>query len=130
MYECVDCEHMEFITIKEHNEKENEVFIYFCQWTGNEEELLKLSDVMGKSSFDYRAGSDASWFQMSLGTISESAVDEIVNKVTGFNMFNKMFHKCTGVFTCPEFDDTDIERQLDELFYACQLPSYFLKNGF
>ena len=34
---------MEFITFKENNQKENESFIFFLQYTNNEEALENLS---------------------------------------------------------------------------------------
>lgn len=116
---------MQFITIIETNHKENETFIHYCQWTGNEEELEKLVKFIEFALYDDMYG-DYSSFCVSRKTISEAAVNEHLG--LGYGCYDHMFQKHVGVFKCPEFDQTDefeAAKNLDDCFYACKLGNYF-----
>jgi hypothetical protein len=116
---------MEFIPIVENNHKEREMYVFYCQWTGNEEELEKLIRVIEKA--DCQLHGDYSDFQTSRTRISESAVDEHV-KLTEFGSYTHMFQKCVGTFVCPDFSDMDpydLGNALDERFYHGRLRNLF-----
>ena len=122
---------MQFILIVETNHKENETFLHYCQWTGNEEELEKLVVMLEKADYDDLYGGDFSSFWFSRTKVSESAVDEHV-KLEEFGSYSRMFQKHTGKFVCPEFDgDTEcpynIANQIDRYFFACRLEDFFHK---
>jgi hypothetical protein len=121
---------MQFITILETNHKERESFLHYCQWTGNEDELTKLLKVIDLACYDDMCG-DYSDFWYSRALIRESAVDEHV-QLKEYGSYCPMFQKHVGVFTCPEFDVDDCEKDgdmaariLDDTFYGCRLKEYF-----
>jgi hypothetical protein len=116
---------MDFIVIYEFNNKETEVFLHYCQWTGNERELSKLIKVIEEADNDDLVG-DVSFFQVSCVKIHEYAVD-VHTRIKGFNNFDDMFQKHTGVFNCPEFTNDSIENahKLDSYFYGCRIGDYF-----
>ena len=117
---------MQFITIVERNYKENETFVHYCQWDGNEEELGKLLSVLDFALYDDMDG-DYSMLWHEKGFISESAVDQHVH--LRYGCFDHMFQKHTGVFKCPEFDyirdEYEAAKMIDDFFYACKLGNYF-----
>ena len=120
---------MEFILVVETNHKENEEFLHYCQWTGNEEELKKLFTLFEKADYETLLGGDYSSFWFSTITISESAVDEHV-KIKDFGSYCHMFQKHTGKFVCPDFDtedEFDIAVRLDKYFYGCNIDGFFKK---
>jgi hypothetical protein len=111
---------MEFIIIFEHNHKEDEHLIHYCQWTGNEAELEKLFSALLNAEYDDLAGGDYSSFWYSDVKIPESGVD-IHMKI------EYPFYKHTGTFVCPEFDKEPfvVAKQLDDRFYAGRIEDYF-----
>jgi hypothetical protein len=119
---------MQFITIVEKNYKENETFVHYCQWDGNEEELGKLLKVLDFALYDDMDG-DYSMLWHEEGFISESAVDQHVR--LRYGCFDHMFQKHTGVFTCPEFDyirdEYEAAKMIDDFFYASKIKRYFEK---
>jgi len=69
---------MNFITFKEKNNKENETFIFFLQYDGNEEQLNKLNNIISKTDFS-DLYEDCSRFEIDIKTmISEASVNEII----------------------------------------------------
>ena len=120
---------MQFIVIFEHNHKENEQFLHYCQWTNNEVELEKLCRIVDFALYDDMDGDYCS-FCCSRTLISESAVNEHL-KIKEFNSYDHMFQKHIGVFECPEFDplmdEYEVAKRLDDIFYACKLGNYFKK---
>jgi len=122
---------MSFITFKENNNKENETFIFFLQYDGNEEQLKKLNDIISKTDFSDLNG-DYSTFEIEIETmISEEAVNQIIKVDLG--CFSKLFNKCSGEFKFPselfeELNESEMAFKLDELFYACNITNYFSRN--
>jgi hypothetical protein len=123
---------MKFIVILETNHKENESYIHYCQWDGNETELQKLLNVIEFACYDDMYG-DYSDFVCSRNFISESAVDEHI-QLKEFNSYDHMFQKHVGVFKCPEFDylrdgdEYEAAKMLDDCLYGCKLGNYFHKT--
>ncbi len=124
-----------FIVIHEHNHKEDEVFIHYCQWNGNELELAKLLALIAAADSTELKG-DVSKFQGSSALISEDAVNQHIG--LPFNSYARMFQKHVGTFKCPiamppaQLYDSDrkrIARQLDEKLYGGQMPSYFKREA-
>jgi hypothetical protein len=116
---------MEYIIILEHNHKENDTFVFYCQWTGNEVELEKLINIIKTASSDGMYGDYAS-FSTSRVKIPETAVD-IHCSINEFGNYMKMFQKCKGTFTCPEFseDKYELAIQLDKYFNHGRLYNNF-----
>ena len=114
---------MEFVIIFEHNHKEDEHIIHYCQWMNNEAELEKLFTALENAEYDDLAGGDYSSFSCSDVKIPESAVD--IHMKIGYP-----FRKHTGKFVCPEFGEEPfvIAEQLDDRFYAGRIENYFKKE--
>ena len=113
----------------EHNHKEDETYIFYCQWTGNEEEMEKLIQAIETVYNDDLHG-DVSLFQVSRVRIPEAAVDIHCN-IKDFGCYINMFQKCEGTFTCPEFSEDPYERakELDDYFYHGRLRNHFSKTN-
>jgi hypothetical protein len=116
---------MEYIIILEHNKKEEETYVLYCQYTGNEAEMEKLVKVIETACTDDMYG-DVAVFETSHVKIPEAAVD-IHCSIKDFGSYIHMFQKCEGTFTCPEFseDPYEIAKELDEFFYHGKLRNYF-----
>ena len=110
--------------ILEHNHKENETYVFYCQWTGNEEELEMLAKVI--ETAECELSGDYSSFEVSRIKIPESAVDAHV-KIQEFGCYIHMFQKCEGTFLCPEFSNDPFEKaaRLDDLYYLGRLREDF-----
>ncbi len=104
------------------------MFIHYCQWNGNEEELEKLLRIIQFADPRGMKGEFCDFYSVDV-KISESAVDEHIRLKYG--CFAHTFQKHTGVFQCPAFDYIRDEREaaymLDECFYACRIGEYFKK---
>ncbi len=110
---------MEFIIIFEHNHKEDEHLIHYCQWTGNEAELGKLFTVLENADYEELLGGDYSSFWYSSVKIPESAVD-IHMKI------EDPFRKHTGTFVCPGFREDPYKTAKDlHRFYNGRIEDYF-----
>ena len=122
---------MNFITFKENNNKENETFIFFLQYDGNEEQLNKLNDIISKTDFS-DLNRDYSNFEIDIETmISEDAVNQLTKIDLG--SFASLFNKCSGEFKFPselfeELNESEMAFKLDELFYGCSIRDYFSSN--
>ena len=127
---------MEYIVIFERNHKEEETFLHYCQWTGNEEELGKLVKYIEKANYEELDGGDYSSIWVATNKrVPESAVDAHVG-LSDPNGYAAMFQKHKGKFTCPDFEieagdeeEYELARALDELFYGGQsrFPKLFKK---
>jgi len=117
---------MEYITFIERNHKENESFIMFLQWTGNEEMLTKLRDYIVSADPSNMCG-DYSEFEMDIkNKVSESTVNEMIK--LDYGSYSNMFQKASGKFVYSALDEMDSEEkahQLDEHFYHCKIRYYF-----
>ena len=123
---------MEFITFKENNQKENESFIFFLQYTNNEEALKNLSYYINKADASDLTG-DFSSFEIDIeNKISEKSVYEL--EKVNIGIFSPLFTICKGSFT---FDKNFFEKEeesewalkLDELYYACRISDHFKQNN-
>ena len=122
---------MEYISFIEHSYKENETFIFFLQYTGNEESLTKLSKLISSANYTYMSG-DYSNFDMDIIVkLSESTVNELIQLPFGY--FSRMFQKVNGKlsydFLEEKFDNEmipeEIAETLDEYFGNCHIKYYF-----
>lgn len=95
---------MQFVLIVERNCKEDESFLSYCQWQGNEEELEKLFKIIDEKD-DSELYGDVGKFSYSRVLLSESAVDEHMKIQLG--TYTNMFHKCVGTFKCPTFTECE-----------------------
>jgi hypothetical protein len=120
---------MEYIIILEHNKKEEETYVFYCQYTGNEGEMEKLMKAIETACTDDMYG-DVALFETSRVKIPEAAVD-IHCSINDFGSYIKMFQKCKGSFTCPEFseDPYEIAKELDEYFYHGKLREKFSETA-
>jgi hypothetical protein len=116
---------MEYVIILEHNKKEEETYVLYCQYTGNETEMDKLLKVIETACADDMYG-DMAVFETSRVKIPEAAVD-IHCSIKDFGSYIHMFQKCEGTFTCPEFSEDPYEtaKKLDEYFYHGKLREHF-----
>lgn len=122
---------MEFVVFYEKNRKENEVFVFYLQWTGNEAEITKLNAIMSKALYDDMYG-DYSQVHLDLNVkLPESHVDSHC-KLSDMNGYHRMFTKCVGKFTCPftaddeALDEYETAKCLDETFYSCRIRTMFV----
>ena len=113
-----------FLVIVETNHKERETFVHYCE---SQESVTKLMRIIEKADTSELWG-DVSYFTCSWGIVSEEAVDAHV-ALKDLGVYNKMFQKHTGVFTCPELSEDPLQaaRDLDNHFYGCRLGDYFKK---
>jgi hypothetical protein len=122
---------MQFVLFQEDNKKENETLFTFLPLKNNEEELLKLSDII-KSADTSELHGDYSIFHLHFGKqISQFTVNEMcqVSNLLN-NRYGPLFSVCYGKFTFPfdEFKDLsslEIASKLDEKLFACQIEKYF-----
>lgn len=122
---------MQFVTLQEYNQKENETFVFFLQYTDNEKTIDELAYFIKNANTDDLYG-DYSKFQIDNTTLlSQSTVDEINNVNLG--TFGPLFTVCKGrfIFNRNNFDNihqSEWGLKLDELYYACRISDYFVKN--
>jgi hypothetical protein len=122
---------MQFVLFQEDNKKENETLFTFLPLKNNEEELLKLSDII-KSADTSELNGDYSIFYLHFGKqISQATVNEMCQVSSMLsNRYGPLFSVCYGKFTFPfyEFKDLsplEIASKLDEKLFACQIEKYF-----
>lgn len=118
----------------EENTKEHEIFVYYLQWNGNEEQLTLLRDILSKQSWD-DLGCEHCKLSIDIEhKLTEQVVDTIcrTHKGVSFNCYHKMFTKCLGKFYSPikesdieGLDEYEIGRLVDETFWTCKVPKMF-----
>lgn len=115
--------------VLEHNKKEDETFVLYCQYTGNEAEMDKLIEAIQTACTDDLDG-DVAFFEASKTKIPEAAVD-IHCSIKDFGSYIHMFQKCKGTFTCPEFSKDPYERakELDDYYYHGRLRENFSETA-
>lgn len=122
---------MQFVTLQEYNQKEHESFIFFLQYTGNEEAINNLSYFIKNAKTDDLLYGDCSKFQIDNTTLlSQTTVDELNNVI--MENFGPLFTVCKGrfIFNKSNFDNisnSEWGQKLDELYYACRISDYFVK---
>jgi len=122
---------LEFVAFIETNTKERETFIFYLQWTGNEEQLALLADALENANYDEMEG-DFAFFTMDIGVkIPESAAD-VHTKIKTFNGYHEMFTKCTGKFISPitreqigSIDEYEMAKLLDDTFFSTRIERMF-----
>ena len=125
---------MEFITFKENNKKENESFIFFLQYTNNEEAIENLSYYIEKADPSDLTG-DFSSFEIDIkNKISEKSVYEL--EKVNIGTFGPLFTICKGLFSFnkemfDEVEESEWALKLDSLYYACRISDHFkiIKNN-
>jgi hypothetical protein len=122
---------MEFIVLIEKNYTENEIFIHYCQLTGNEEEMGKFLKYVNKADYkdlyfgdysDVVDGVNARILVAEAQLLPESDVDACIG-LRDPNGYLRMFQKHVGKFTCPDHLDSvaneyDIANEMDDIFYG------------
>jgi hypothetical protein len=124
---------LQFVSFFEKNSKANETFVFFLQWTGNEDSLKLLSKACKKAYYDDVSSDDYSKVSIDINNLlSESVVDSICRVKCDLNDCNHLFNKCVGEFHSP-FTPEEIElndeyklgQLLDEAFYRCKIKGMF-----
>jgi hypothetical protein len=121
---------MQYIVFAEKNYKENETFVFYLQYTGNEKKLEKFAKFLKKANYNFMDG-DYSTFSMQISAqISQQSVNEHLRINLG--SYDRMFQVCKGIFTfdldtLENLSDIEIANTLDELFYLCRICHYFKK---
>ena len=119
---------MEYISFQENNKKENESFIYFLQYTGNEDAINKLEYYV-KSADTPDLYGDFSTFEIDTSVkLKQTSVDDISRINLGY--YGPTFTVCKGKFNFDDslfknLDKSNIGLKLDELYYACRICDYF-----
>lgn len=120
---------MQYILILEDNKKEEETYLLYCQYTGNEAEMEQLISVIEVADPEDLDG-DVAIFSVSRTRIPEAAVDAHVN-IKDFGGYIHMFQKCEGTFTCPEFSEDPYQkaRELNDYFFHGKLREHFSETA-
>ena len=118
----------EFVMLYEQNYDKEELFIFYLQWTGNEEALSKLYNIIQNSHYDEITNESAIITMDIENKIPESAVD-IHCKSRGPNKYNTLFTKCSGKFIYP-FDDDELNEFenayiIESTFCNCEIRKFF-----
>jgi hypothetical protein len=120
---------MEYIMILEHNKKEYETYVLYCQWTGNEVQMEKLIHTIKTADPEDLYG-DFATYEVSRTRIPEAVVDIHVS-IKEFGSYIPMFQKCEGTFICPEFSENPYEKasELDSAFFHGKLRMFFSETS-
>lgn len=122
-------EDIKYVMFMEKNQKEGDHFIFYLQYTDNEQEIAKLKNVVDTADFEDLHG-DVSYFYIDTDNlISQYSVDEHVANKT-FGSWGPMFQVCIGKMTFNdeeyrELDAREIAKKLDEEFYHCRVKDLF-----
>ena len=121
----------EFVVFFEYNSKEEETFIYYLQWTGNEDALTLLEKATEKAN----STQDSYKIIYSLDTsvkLPEHVVDIHCRVINPNNSYHKMFTKCTGSFepsvtqkVLDELHEHQLGEYLDEFYCGCRIEKQF-----
>lgn len=113
-------QYMEFVLLCKHNRKDKSSFLYYCQWTGNEEQLGRLLHIVRQADIhDVPAQIEGSFVK-----IPEAVVDLHVKMLS-------TSAKYVGRFTCPDFEENmyvpawNYADQLEYIVSPQQLCKYF-----
>ena len=120
---------MEYITFIEKNYKKNEIFFFYLQFTGNEEALRELNQLVGLADFTVMDG-EFSEFMMDIQTkFSEEVVNDHCR--LNYGVYSYMFQKVNGKFVMPEklknedMETYEIAEYLDDCFFGLEIRTYF-----
>ena len=91
----------EFVVFMSSNPKEGETYIFYLQWTGNEERLGFLKSLFDKCDMEDvydMVNTNMPLMQLDIKCrLSEEVVDAHM-KIDEFNSYQRMFNKCEGEF--------------------------------
>ena len=122
-----------FVLLHEFNTKENESFVYFIQYTGNEKTLTSFADFISKANYDNMDGGEYVKFEIDTkNLVSENAADEMIK--CNFGSYNYMFSKLTGKMAYPFHEDSSENMEGDEIatllnneFFGNRITKLFVK---
>lgn len=105
---------MKFILLQEFNTKENESFIYFMQYTGNEKTIDSFAEFISKADYGNLEGGEYVKFEIdSKNLVSENTADEMIK--CNFGSYSYMFSKLTGKMVDPFNEDSVEDMKGDEI---------------
>lgn len=106
---------MRFVPFFEENEWEGETWTFWLQLDGNEDELVRLYELL----------SDQETYTLDLNDVeSEEAVDRIVSRA--YVGYYHSDNKVTGKFVCPENTSGFAHSEfLDDKFYKGRIEDHF-----
>jgi hypothetical protein len=104
---------MQFLVIYEKNLKENEIFINYCQWDGNEAELTKFMSLIDKADWSDFGGDLSIIYHGGENLIPEAAVNAHI-RLDHPNDYMALFQKHTGKFECPFDVDEEEEEEYQD----------------
>ena len=124
---------MEFILLHEFNAKENESFIYFMQYTGNEETIASFSEFISKADYD-EIGGDYVKFEIDTeNLVSENTANEMIK--CNFGSYSCMFSKLTGKMVDPfhgdsaeDMEGNEIATLLTDKFFGNRITELFVES--
>ena len=103
-----------FVLLHEFNTKENESFVYFIQYTGNEKTLTSFADFISKANYDNMDGGEYVKFEIDTkNLVSENTADEMIK--CNFGSYSYMFSKLTGKMVDPFYGDSSEDMEGDEI---------------
>lgn len=124
-------EDMQFVLLHEFNSKENESFIYFMQYTGNEETMASFADFISKADYDDMGGDYVKFEIDTENKVSENTADEMIK--CNFGSYSYMFSKLTGTMANTFAEDMDenmegheIAMQLSDKFFGNRISALFI----
>jgi len=123
-----------FILLHEFNTKENESFIYFMQYTGNEETIASFADFVSKADYDDMEGGDYVKFEIDTeNKVSENTADEMIK--CNFGSYSHMFSKLTGKMVDPfrggsaeDMEGDEIATRLSDKFFGNRITKLFVET--
>lgn len=120
----------EFVKLVEKNDHEGETWVFWLQYTGNEEEIDKLDKILRNWAATSKYEID---FTLDLDRRPEDKIDFAVKETPNDGCYNSIHNKIIGTFTCPEdpgldemiedWEDPNISRE--RLFYKGKIAEYF-----
>ena len=125
---------LEYVMFLEKNTKEDELFIFYLQWTHNEENLVKLESILDNANYDEMYGD---FVMLSLDTsvkFPESVVDLQCSMKKDLNGYCHLFNKCNGRFNyfdtpsiiTEEQEEHELAALLVDDFYTCRIRKMFV----
>jgi hypothetical protein len=125
---------MKFILLHEFNTKENESFIYFMQYTGNEETIASFSEFISKADYGNLEGGEYVKFEIdSKNLVSENTADEMIK--CNFGSYSCMFSKLTGKMVDPfneysveDMEGDEIATLLNDEFFGNRITKLFVEQ--
>lgn len=125
---------LEFVVLYEKNYTYKEVFVFYLQWTGNEEAITLLEKITSKAlyeDYEYKCNNEYSFICVDIeNLIPESAVD-IHCRLIDPNSYCPLFTKLTGKFKCPfkeedyDIDEYELPSLINEELYDCRIRDMF-----